>query len=68
LAVNISLKIYNIRGQLVKTLFEGKLSEGRYEVTWDGKDESGATVASGVYLYRLKTAQGVITRKMILLK
>ncbi len=68
LAVNTSLKIYNIRGQLVKTLFEGDLPEGRYEVTWDGKDESGATVASGVYLYRLKTAQGIITRKMILLK
>jgi hypothetical protein len=68
LAVNTSLGIYNIRGQLVKTLFEGGLPEGRYEVTWDGKDESGATVASGVYLYRLKTAQGVITRKMILLK
>jgi subtilisin family serine protease len=68
LAVNTSLKIYNIRGQLVKTLFEGDLPEGRYEVTWDGKDESGAKVASGVYLYRLKTAQGTITRKMILLK
>jgi len=68
LAVNTSLKIYNIRGQLVKTLFEGKLPEGRYEVTWDGKDESGVPVASGVYLYRLKTAQGTITRKMILLK
>jgi subtilisin family serine protease len=68
LAINTSLKIYNIRGQLVKTLFEDKLPEGKYEVTWDGKDESGVPVASGIYLYRLKTAQGTITRKMILLK
>ena len=63
-----SLKIYNIRGQLVKTLFEGELPAGRYEMVWDGKDESEAEVASGVYLYRLKTGQGTTTRKMILLK
>ncbi len=63
-----SLKIYNIRGQLVKTLFEGELPAGRYELLWDGKNESGAEVTSGVYLYRLKTGQGTITRMMILLK
>jgi subtilisin family serine protease len=63
-----SLKIYNIRGQLVRTLFEGKLPIGRYEIIWDGKDESGIEVASGIYLCRLKTEQGAIARKMILLK
>jgi subtilisin family serine protease len=66
--IHTSVKIYNIRGQVVKTLFEGALPPGRYEIAWDGKDESGAEVASGVYLYRLKTGQGTITRKMILLK
>ena len=66
--IHTSLKIYNIRGQVVKTLFEGELPAGRYELMWDGKDESGAEVASGIYLYRLKTRQGTITRKMILLK
>jgi len=67
-AVHTSLKIYNIRGQLVKTLLESELPAGRYEVMWDGKDESGVRVSSGVYLYRLKTGQGITTRKMILLK
>jgi subtilisin family serine protease len=67
-AIHTSLKIYNIRGQLVKTLFEGDLPAGRYEVMWDGKDESGAPVASGAYLYRLKTGESTTTRKMILLK
>jgi M6 family metalloprotease-like protein len=67
-ATHASLKIYNILGQLVKTLFEGDLPAGGYEVMWDGKDESGAQVASGAYLYRLKTGQATITRKMILLK
>lgn len=66
--INTSLKIYNIRGQLVKTFFERELTPGRYEMVWDGKDESGAEVASGIYMYRLKTEQGTITRKMILLK
>jgi len=66
--IHTSLKIYNIRGQVVKVLFEGDLPAGKHEVIWDGKDESGAEVASGVYLYRLKTGQGTITRKMILLK
>jgi hypothetical protein len=68
LTIPTSLKIYNIKGQLVKTLFEDELPEGRYEIVWDGKDESGAEVASGAYLYRLKTEQGAVSRKMILLK
>lgn len=66
--IHTSLKIYNVRGQLVKTLFEGNLPAGKYELIWDGKDESGVEVSSGVYLYRLKTGQGIVTRKMILLK
>jgi hypothetical protein len=63
-----SLKIYNIRGQLVKTLIEDELTPGRYQITWDGTDGSGEKVASGVYLYRLKTSQSQTTRRMILLK
>jgi subtilisin family serine protease len=62
------LKIYNLRGQLVKTLVQGELSPGKHQFTWDGKDENGENVASGVYLYRLKTPQKQITRRMILLK
>ncbi|MGB2990696.1 MAG: FlgD immunoglobulin-like domain containing protein, partial [Candidatus Zixiibacteriota bacterium] len=67
-SIRTSLRIYNLRGQLVKTLIEGELSPGRYELTWDGTDETGEKVASGVYLYRLKTPQSQITRRMILLK
>ena len=68
LSIPTSLKIYNLRGQLVKTLMEDELSPGRYEFIWDGTGEKGEKVASGVYLYRLKTPQSQITRKMILLK
>ncbi len=66
--VSASLKIYNIRGQLVKTLVDRKLSPGRYEVVWDGTDDSGDRVASGVYLYRLTAGHNQTTRRMILLK
>ncbi len=66
--VHTSLKIYNIRGQLVRTLIEDELSPGKHEVIWDGKDERGKKVTSGVYLYRLKTPKSQTTRKMILLK
>ena len=68
LSIPTSLKIYNLRGQLVRTLVMDELSPGRYEFIWDGTDESGGKVASGVYLYLLKTPQEQITRKMMLLK
>ncbi len=64
----VSLKIYNIRGQLVKTLVESSLAPGRYEVTWDGTDQNNDKVASGVYLYNLHTPHSQSSRKMILLK
>jgi subtilisin family serine protease len=67
-SMHASLKIYNMRGQMVKTLIDDELAPGRYEVTWDGTDERGRKVASGIYLYSLKVPQGKITRKMILLK
>ncbi|NIM99563.1 MAG: hypothetical protein GTO24_16270 [candidate division Zixibacteria bacterium] len=53
---------------MVKTLIDGQLPPGRYEVIWDGTDYGGKKVASGIYLYTLKTPQGQTTRKMILLK
>ena len=65
---HIALAIYNILGTEVRQLAEGTFSAGSYTVQWDGRAESGRSVASGVYLYRL-TADGIkITRKMVLLK
>jgi len=46
---NISLAVYNVLGQHVRTLANGVYSTGHYMVTWDGKDEAGQTVASGIY-------------------
>lgn len=64
----VSLKIYNVRGQLVKTLVHKKMTLGNYQVQWKGSDETGNIVASGIYLYNLKVGDFNETRKMILMR
>ena len=64
----VKLCVYNINGTLVKTLFEGNQSAGRYQTVWDGENSSGMKVGSGVYFYRIQANSFIQTRKMILLK
>jgi len=66
--VHINLKIYNVRGQLVRTLVDEEKSKGVYSVTWDGKDQEGCEVSSGIYFYQLKTKDQSEVKKMVLLK
>ncbi|MEW6686705.1 MAG: FlgD immunoglobulin-like domain containing protein, partial [Candidatus Edwardsbacteria bacterium] len=63
-----TLKIYNIAGQLVKTLVNEPQNPGYYAVRWDGKDEAGKKVSAGVYFYRLTAGNFTATRKMVLLQ
>ena len=66
---NICLEIYNIRGQKVKTLVNEFRNVGYHSVIWNGKDESGELVSSGIYLYQLKVdGEYKASRKCILLK
>ena len=67
-AGEISLKIYNLNGQLVKTLVSGVVTAGNHQVVWDGTDSSGSQVASGAYLYKLEAGDFVQTRKTVLLQ
>ena len=61
----VRLEIFNVRGQLVRTLVDAVRAPGRYRYQWDGRDQRGAPVASGSYFYRL-TANGFTeTRRMI---
>jgi hypothetical protein len=62
------LQIYNIRGQLVRTLVDEDMSVGTRQVLWDGNDSRGKPVASGLYLYRLTIGTVSEERKMLLLK
>ncbi|MCD6162355.1 MAG: T9SS type A sorting domain-containing protein [candidate division Zixibacteria bacterium] len=61
------LEIYDIAGRLTRTLFEGYVS-GEKSLIWDGADNNGSIVSSGIYLYSLKTADNTVCRKMTLLK
>ncbi|MCK4236818.1 MAG: T9SS type A sorting domain-containing protein, partial [Candidatus Krumholzibacteria bacterium] len=65
---DVSLRIYNASGRLVRVLVEGKWEVGRHRVVWDGKDDSGRAVASGVYFYRLTAGAFTKTKKMVLLR
>jgi hypothetical protein len=67
-AAYVKLNIYDINGRLVRTLDESNKSAGRYEVMWDGKNNFGSKVGSGVYFYRLQANSFVQVKKMILLK
>ncbi len=64
----ITLAIYDIRGNRVTTLVDKKLGAGEYAKTWNGRDERGNSVASGVYLYRLTAGKHVLVRKAVLIK
>ena len=67
-SANVELVIYNILGQRVRTLVSGPFDAGPHEVNWDGRDESGKTVSSGIYLYQLSSGKFTDAKKMILLK
>jgi len=66
--VEVSLTIYNILGQKVRTLIQDEKQSGTMSVAWNGKDDSGKEVSSGIYFYRLKAGEYSQTRRMILLK
>jgi len=63
-----SLSIYNLLGQQVATLINGQVNSGYVEASWDGTDDNGDAVASGIYFYRLETDDFSQTRRMLLLK
>ena len=65
---HVKIEIYNIRGQKVKTLVDQYLKAGRKLVDWDGKDDNGNDVSSGIYFYRLQARDFCQTKKMVLLR
>lgn len=60
--------LYDIMGREIKVLADEIFQPGSYEVTWDGKDESGNSVASGLYFYCLKAGDSDISKRMMLIK
>lgn len=64
----VNLKIYNLKGQLIKVLANSKLKAGVHFFTWDGRDESGKDLPSGIYFYRLIAGEYSEAKKMVRIK
>jgi len=64
----VSLEIYNVKGQLVKTLYQGNADIGSHTLIWNGLNNYGNACSSGVYFYRLRTPKTTLVRKMLMLK
>ena len=67
-AGKVNLSIYNAKGQLVRTLINSTMEPGFRSIVWKGENNNGSKVSSGVYFYRLQTAEKVMTKKMLLMK
>jgi hypothetical protein len=66
--VHVLLSVYDVSGRLVRTLVDGDLTPGVHDVPWNGVNELGAKVSSGVYFYRITSGRWSETKKMVLLK
>ena len=64
----VDITIYNISGQKIKTLVKHKEESGYQQVIWDGRNDEGKQVASGIYFYRLKAGAFTLTKRMLLLR
>jgi predicted outer membrane repeat protein len=65
----VQLRVYDLSGRLVRRLVEeAQVAPGRYTVTWNGRDDADQTVAAGIYVYRLSTAAGAVTRQMTMVR
>ena len=69
-ALPVQLHIYNIRGQRVRTLLDGstEFGAGSHDIVWNGRDDHGRNMSSGVYLYRIQAGDDVAVRRMLLMK
>jgi len=64
----VTLAVYNVRGQLIRTIVKQKMPAGSHSIIWDGKNESGERVGSGVYVYRIQAGDFQKTKKMLLIR
>ncbi len=64
----VEISIFNMNGRLVKKIVNQNQNEGSYKVVWNGKNQTGGKVASGLYLYTVKFENSISSKKMLLLK
>jgi len=66
--VNVIINIYNIKGQIVKTLVSESLKSGTYSIVWNGDDQNGKKVSAGLYFTRIQANGKALTNKMLKLR
>ena len=65
---HVRLEIFNILGQRVRTLINDDLVQGRHRTIWDGRNDQGDIMPSGIYIYRLKSPEYAISKRMLLIR
>jgi len=66
--MEVSLAVYNIKGQLVRELLNGFMPAGEHHIEWDGRDADNRIQSSGVYFYKLQNSEQTLIRKALMLK
>jgi hypothetical protein len=66
--VKVSIMVYDVRGHLIRKFDEGSKVPGRYSILWDGRNNAGGRVSSGVYFYHIQAGSFAATRKMVMMK
>lgn len=64
----VAIKIFNVLGEEIRSLVNANHKAGEYSIKWDGKDNFGTSVSSGIYIYRIESGQVVLAKKMMLIK
>lgn len=67
-SARVTIEIFNTLGQKVRTLVDVDKPAGSYEIVWDGRNDHGQRVVSGIYFYQLRTAEAKLTRRMLLVR
>lgn len=67
-AEKVSVKVFDLLGREIITLLNGQLEAGNHSVDWNGENQYGTTCSTGIYFYRVKSGNDVVTKKMILMK
>ena len=65
---HVTVAIYDVKGGKIRTLVEGATSVGRHVIQWDGRNDNGGQVGSGVYYYRLKAGKDILTKKLVIVR
>jgi flagellar hook assembly protein FlgD len=67
-AAKVKLEVYNLLGNKIQTLVDEDIGAGYYSESWDGKDENGLQVSTGIYFYRLRANNYTQTKKLLIIK